>query len=200
MMLFNIIKPDMLDSPKVLEYYYSLLSKIDKFSLRELYIIKNWVSLSQLLYELDIKNYPGDKQQRRRELLTTIKGYSLCYPKNEAILTTFDLNSDLIEASQEMYRLKKEIRRQFVYDSDKHYLRYLDKDLDFSQRLSEYNIQNINVEHIVIPGNNELNDSDYFMIYFNNLHCSDPTIESIDKEFQVIRDLQIIEERNRLRR
>ena len=202
MILFNVIKPDMLINKKTLEYYFASLSKIDKFSLKELYIVEDWILLSKLLYEIEIIKYEKEqeKRERRKELITTIKGYDLCYPEHYAVLVTFTLNSEITDALETMCKLKKEIRKKFVYETDKHYLKYLDQNLDFSNRLFDIEIENISVEHKVIPYSIDFNHPEYYMIYFNCLHCCDPIIENVQKESQIIANAQIIREKNILKR
>lgn len=194
---FYIIKPDMLEDNEAINYYKNFVLNNDNISFDSFYLIEDWVLLSKLLYELKDNNMSlSELKQIRSQIMTTIMGYYQYYSNIPAILSIIDIEDD--SKLQELYDFKKELRRKFVYDKDKYYLRY-DCEVNFEKKLIDLDCHSINASYLkldksVKPLNN------YRLILFNELHFSDPSVDAINSDFEVLRDSGIIKPKNLIKK
>lgn len=199
MLVFNIIKPDMLKHDESLSFYHNHINSIIGSDNIEYYEINNWTELSKRIYELEVNKQEEEilKEQRRKELLTTILGYNIYYPENKAMLALYDINGFALEKLYELEMLKKEIRKRFVYNTDKYFLKtksdYL---INFSEKLNEIDQSLVSADVIVIPNEQDVNDTSYLLIHFNKIHLPDIDISSIYEELQILKEQEIISSKN----
>jgi hypothetical protein len=96
---------------------------------------------------------------------------------------------------------KKKLRKIYVSSTDKYYLKILNSiELDYTQPLNTIHLETILVQTVVIPFNQEWNNSEYNMVFFNKLHFPEPTISSIQNEICLIRDYAVLEKAYNVRK
>lgn len=205
MKAFNIFKPDMIIDKEALRYYFNYLEKELKIETQQLYKISNWTSLCKTLYEDDLKDQNLGKEQemiKRKQLLITILGYHLFYKNKMAAVNLYELdmnNLDLVLFKLNAF--KKELRKKYVYDTDKYYLKILNwSDVDIEKPLNQIDLNLIRTKHIIVPSTANIKESEYSMIFFNKLHFPNPNVESLGKELKLLKASGVIEKDNILKK
>lgn len=203
MLAFNIIKPDMLDNKDSLNFYFDYMNSNFDIDEVRLYEITNWTELAKQIYELEVEKSITtiEKLQKRKQILTTILGYHIYFPKNTAMLSIYNVEDDNLKTLEELTKFKKSLRKNYVYNTDKYYLRIKnEKIVDYSKPLQSVNLNSISTDNLVIPNNQDLNDDSFSMIYFNKLHFPDPNITVINSELDVLKRNDIINIKKLVRR
>lgn len=206
MEVFNIIKPDMIYDKNSLTYYFNELGKILELDKLKMYNIPNWALLSRKIYEMEIQCSSLSLEEcllKRKQFLTTIIGYSKYnIEKNgAAIVFSIDEKCDIVKILNEMYLLKKRIRKKYVAKSNKLYLKYLDEGkIDFSKPLYDIDINHINTEVKMCKYNEFFFDSNYNMIFFNKLHSPDVNLNALKMELDILYSTEIISEEKIIRK
>lgn len=205
MKAFNIIKPDMIEDEESTKYYFSFLKNEMKIDTITQYKINDWVSLSKKLYEMDLIN--GDDTienivMRRKQLLTTILGYYMCFNNKYATANVFDIGITNIELKlNQLSKFKKILRKKYVYDTDKYYLKILNmSDIDLENSLEQINLGLIKSDLVTLPANTEFNEENYNMIFFNKIHFPDPDIEKIKSELNLLNENGVFNKSNFMRK
>lgn len=198
-MLFNILKPDMVDHKEALDFYFKKIEKKFGHESYKIYKISDYVTLSMNIYESELsKNYKiiEELYSKRLQLLTTLKGYKSIYFKNEAFLVLLDVDQKL---AFYLHELKKEIRENFVYNTKKNYLHFLNLNEEIlSKPLYNIDIDLLKAQIESVGSNEKFEKEDYNMIYFNKIHFPDPNPKSINLEFKIIKDFGIVRKRNEI--
>lgn len=191
-----ILKPDMLEDEKAMEAFYEGLDEQGVMVLDQ-YFIHDWVEVSKALYQEDSTLTEEEKREKRKQILTTIKGYNDFYHGKDAILVVVDVKEENLK---KLVGFKKKLRKDFVYETtDQRFLKFTD-DMDFSQDLSSIDVSNLRVNYKVIPANATLKKQEgYRMCFFNKVHCPDPTVEAVERDFQVLTEAGVMSEENRVR-
>lgn len=205
MEVFNIFKPDMISDKEALKYYFNYMEKDLKIKEQQLYKISNWTMLSKEMYEKDLKEQQLDLEEeliKRKQLLTTILGYHLFYRNEMAAVNLYKLEKNDINLT--LYKLsafKKELRKRFVYDTDKFYLKITNwSDIDIKAPLNQIDLDLIKSSYLTLPSTRNFDNPDYSMIFFNKLHFPNPNVESIERELEILRTHGIISENNILKK
>lgn len=192
----------MLDHYDSMKFYFDYInSKFDNNV--NLYKIRSWTEISKQIYELEVSNISTDieKLKRRKELLVSILGYHIYYPKNMALLCLYNVANSNNKVLFELENFKKELRKRYVYNTDKHFLRIHEENLpNYSESLKNIDLNLISADYMVLSNNQELCDDTFSMIYFNKLHFPDPNINAINKEIQILNQNGIINNKNLVRR
>lgn len=204
MKTFNILKPDMLENDSIVAYYLELLNKELGITLNENYYIENWIDFSKLVYELDLtcNNLSLEEiRSKRKQLLTTIKGYELFYGNKKAVAALYDIECNVESTLQKLSLLKKMIRQKYVYHTDRVYIKFLnEKEIDFNSPLCKIPLEEISVDICIMAHDKELNDPSYNMAFFNKLHFPDPNPICIGREIKLLTEEGIIKENNKVQR
>lgn len=198
--LFNIIKPDMVNDTESMEFYINYLKYKLNIEIHEMYYLPDWHLVAQKLYDLDLKNCNSDSI-KRKQLLTTILGYFIRFNDEPAMLSLYHLDkidgNDLIQ----LFNLKKELRRRYVINNDKYYIRILNESIiDYSKPLSEIDLKTLESDIVRIPCNEEFYDPEYNMVFFNKLHFPDPDISVINREREFLDSINAFDEKRLVKR
>ncbi len=202
MVVFNIIKPDMINHSESISYYFDFVNSNFDSSSMDTYLISNWVELAKKIYELEVEKQTTsiEKLKKTKEILTTILGYSHFYKENNALLNIYDVPSRSIEALDNLVMFKKDLRKKYVYNTDKYYIKTVNfNESNYQKPLSMININNIELETFKIPFNKSFDDESFNMVYFNKLHFPDPDPIAILKEFKILEEVGIISNKNKVK-
>lgn len=196
MLGFYILKPDMVLSKESIDYYISEMKKNNSVNLLEFYNIEDWVKLSKILYEPDDNSLSlNELKELRKRMLTTIKGYQEFYSNTNAILNIIEIKD--CDKLQELYDFKKELRKKFVYNDRKVYLKFNNlTDEILENKLEICNIEEINCEYEICDVNQKPSNKDFNLIFFNKIHFPDPKIELIERDLNLIKEADIIKPKN----
>ncbi len=199
MLAFYILKPDMLKDANSLNYFFDNLKEIKEVKLIDLYYIKDWVSLSKLLYEIDSSALSSkDIIKKRKQLITTIRGYHEFYQKEPGLLSLLEV-SPRNKTLRTLHALKKELRQKYVYNTKKHYLRFLNESqLNFEKKLIDFDIDNIPIQFKVLNGHETMDHPQYHLAYFNKIHFPDPHIASINRDFKALEKKGLLKKSNKV--
>ncbi len=206
MQLFNIIKPDMVNDKEALKYYFNIIKNDFKLEIKDIYSVSDWPNLSKKIYELDIESSSLSQNEiitKREQILTTIMGYHIRYHNTMGAVIFYECDNDSHrkELLKKMYLLKKNIRKKYVNDSDKYYIRIIDKDkIDFRDSIIDIDINNIFCKIKIYKSYEELLDEEYNMAFFNHIHCPDWNNSNVDLEMKVLSDSGIINSKSRIRK
>ena len=192
MVVFYLLKPDILNDTLALDYYYNYLEE-NNIKIYDEYLINNWIELSKVLYEPDMETDIDKIKTIRKQMITTIKGYQLFY-EDKAKICILEADESKL---QELYNFKKALRKRFVYNNDKYYLVF-EEDIPLDRKISDIDIENIRCRTIVVPSNMEVNG--YDMIYFNKIHFPDPYKEAIIRDLKIIEEIGVVDEKNKMKR
>lgn len=178
---FYILKPDMFEDKAALEFYQEFLKNegikpSEKFR-------AEWIGLSKLLYEPVNINSAEELRKIRKQLLTTIKAYQMLYPDFCAI----DIFDTRIGELQKLYDFKKILRRKFVFNTDRYYIRF-DGALPLDSKLADIDISGISCSVVIKKSDEELTDSGYNMAFLNKIHFPDSNEESLSHDMEIIRN------------
>ncbi len=205
MEMFNILKPDIINDEKALEFYFKNLQY--KFGINDytLYRIDDWVYISKLIYELDVSNKLDNVETvraKRKQLLTTILGYYIYYKNKSAFMNIYKIaDENAFQILKEFNVFKKELRKKYVLKTAKYYLKILNEDeIDFDLPLKCINLDNIQTEILSFPYWEESSNPKYNMIFFNKVHFPDPNIEEVRKEINILRENGVVSKNNLVRR
>ena len=185
MLVFYLLKPDILDDKASLDYYYKYLES-QNLKIYDEYTINNWINLSKLLYEPYNINDIEKLKIIRKQMITTIKGYQMFYD-DKAIISILEADKNKL---QELYNFKKDLRKRFVYNNDKYYLVF-EEDIPLDKKICDIDIENIKCKAIVVPNNVDINEGN--MIYFNKIHFPDPTVEAINRDLKIIEENGVVD-------
>lgn len=202
MVVFNIIKPDMINHSESISYYFDFVNSNFDSSSMDTYLISNWVELAKKIYELEVEKQTTsiEKLKKTKEILTTILGYSHFYKENNALLNIYDVPSRSIEALDNLVMFKKDLRKKYVYNTDKYYIKTVNfNESNYQKPLSMIDINNIKLETLKIPFNQTFDDENFRMIYFNKLHFPDPDPIVISKELKILEELGILDNKNKIK-
>lgn len=195
---FNIFKPDMASDESFIRMYLAEVQRQIGISPRIAYLLSDYSYVCKLLYELDTQSEHMDLEAiraKRKQILTTIKAYEMLYPSMPAIAVTYVL--DHPEQLNQFYRLKKEMRRLYVYDSKKVFVKFLD-DIDYSLPLTSIDTASIRALYrVTSPAVEELSD-DFNLAFFNKIHCPDPEPELVDKEIMILKKGNLFHQKRRV--
>ena len=195
---FYILKPDMINDPNAIKYYLNYIENAKHLTLDNFYQIKDWITLSKLLYEPYDNNLSLEELKRlRKQYLTTIKGYEILYKDTPAILSMININD--INTLPELFSFKKELRKKFVNNTNKYYIQFLN-DINTEKKLIDIDLDKIKTNIISVSSNESISDPNYNMIFFNKIHFPDATIESISHDRSCIDELNIINSKNLIKR
>ena len=196
MLGFYIFKPDMFLSKESIAYYISEMKKNNNVDILEFYNIEDWVKLSKVLYEPDDKSLTlNELKELRKRMLTTIIGYQEFYSNTNAILNLIEIKD--CNRLQELYNFKKELRKKFVYNERRFYLKFNNlTDEILENKLENCNIEKINYEYEICDVNQSPSNQDFNLIYFNKIHFPDPKIELIERDLNLIQEAGIIKTKN----
>ncbi len=187
MKAFYILKPDCLQRKEVLEYYRKLLYDIKYIRNIQQYQISSWKNLSCLIYEPNDSLVASlDIVKIRKQMLTTIKGYNIFYD-DTAIINIFDVEND-ISLLKELEKIKYDIRKKFVLNTDKNYIKFLnlnDNDL-LCNRLIDIDIDKLKVDCVRLNFDQVMEDENYKLAFFNCIHFPEPEVEFIEKDLDII--------------
>lgn len=193
MKAFYILKPDMIDRIDVMRYYDEMIDGLSYISNRQQYLIDSWVELSCKLYEPSNSNLSIDELKRvRSQLLTTIKGYDYLFNDKYALIDIFDVPNN-IEIFKELERLKYQIRKKYVMMTPKNYFKFID-DIDelLCNKLKDIPVSSLNVSHIRVNYDEDLNDEGYRLAFLNCIHFPDPNENSILRDIEIIEDAKVL--------
>lgn len=204
MELFNILKPDILNDQEALEFYFTNMKKRFNISDISLFQIDNWIEISKLIYEQDFNSSNLNEEdilKKRKQILTTILGYYIYYQNAQAYLSLYNINNVDENVLKSLSIFKKELRKNFVLNTNKYYLKILNSyDIDYSLSLSSIDLANIDTKTVVIPPWQEFTGIDYQMIFFNKIHFPNPYFSDIFTELQIIEQNDILNENKLVRR
>ena len=205
MEMFNILKPDIINDEKALEFYFKNLQ--NKFGINDytLYRIDNWVYISRLIYELDVSNKLDNVElvrAKRKQLLITILGYYIYYKNKSAFMNIYKIaDENTCQLLKELNILKKDLRKKYVLNTDKYYLKILNQDeIDFDLPLKSIDLDNIQTKVLSVPYWKEISNPKYNMIFFNKVHFPDPNVEEIRTEINILRENGVFSKNNLVRR
>lgn len=201
MEVFNIIKPDMLNDLESFDYYLNTMQERFKINIEHLYIIPDWIKIAKLIYESDLQSSELNSEkliEKRRELLITILGYNLYFKNQKAAVALYNIPINKKEVLEELTKFKKELRKKYVYQSAKHYIKIQNEsEINYNMPLEDIDISKIKIETKTFPGeSDELQDEEFKMAFFNRLHFPDANVESISRELKILRSQGIIPEYN----
>lgn len=192
MKTLNILKPDCFDDMDTVEYYLCELFKIEEIGNVGFYQLPNWTMLAKQLYELDVVENCGsieEKSIKRRNFLTTLKGYDLFYNNMSGIISLINITSNEMEALIKLDKLKKQLRKLYVLETDRHYLKFENEsELDYNLSLSQFDLSTIEISHIKIPHDADFFCTDYDMVFFNKIHSPDPNLYIVKKEIELLKE------------
>jgi len=202
MYLFNIIKPDMVNDTESMEFYIHYLKYKLNIEIDKMYYLADWPSVAQKLYDLDLKNCDLDSEIiKKRQLLTTILGYYIRFSNEPAMVSLYYLDkidkNDLIQLSN----LKKELRRRYVINNDKYYIKILNESIiDYSRPLSKIDLKTLETDIVRVPFDTEFSVPGYNMVFFNKLHFPDPDISVINRESVFLNSINAFDEKRLVKR
>lgn len=194
MKLFNVIKPDMVEDIESLTYYFEYLK--NNFNVKEcnMYSLKSWVSLSKKLYFFD----SNKDLTKKKQILTTIFGYYLLYNDESAVVNLYDVENINQEKLRQLYDLKKQLRKRYVLNTDKYYIRILNEDnIDYTEPLEMLQLETLDYEIVKVPFNREYDVNGFRMAFFNKLHFPDPYFDVVNKELSLLTSENVFEQKNR---
>lgn len=196
MLGFYIFKPDMVLSKESIDYYISEMKKNNNVDILEFYNIEDWTKLSKILYEPDDRSISlKELKELRKRMLTTIKGYQEFYSNTNAILNIIEIKD--CNRLQELYDFKKELRKKFVYNERKVYLKFNNlTDEILENKLENCNIEEINCEYETCDLNQTPSNQEFNLIFFNKIHFPDPKITLIKRDLKLIKEAGIIKPKN----
>lgn len=204
MEVFNILKPDMISNKEALDFYFDYMLNRFEIDITKMYYIQNWVSISKKIYELDVCDsnlLSHNIIEKRKRLLITILGYYLYYKNQKAIITLYNVDIKKPYILNQLSVFKKELRTRYVLNTDKYYLRILNlSEINLELPLKSIDLQNIKTETIIVPSSENFDNPNYDMVFFNKIHFPDPNIETIQKELRILRENDIFNEENFVRR
>lgn len=181
MTVFYLLKPDMLEDPAALEYYKKFISD-NKLKETDGIDIRDWIELSKVLYDPICANN-NDLQMRRKQMITTIKAYQLLKPEGHALALFYDVSPAMLESMSEF---KKDLRRKFVYDGNRYYIRF-DRELPLEKSLKDINFNEIQGEIIVTSSTEKIETESVNMAFINRIHFPDPNILEVKKDLSIIK-------------
>ena len=199
---FNIIKPDMVNDTESMEFYINYLKYKLNIEIDKMYYLPDWPSVAQKLYDLDLKNCDSDSEIiKKRQLLTTILGYYIRFSNEPAKVSLYYLDkideNDLIQLSN----LKKELRRRYVINNDKYYIKILNESIiDYSRPLSKIDLKTLETDIVRVPFDTEFSVPGYNMVFFNKLHFPDPDISVINRESVFLNSINAFDEKRLVKR
>lgn len=202
MLVFNIIKPDMINHSESINYYYDFINSNFDISSMNTYLISNWVDLAKKIYESEVEKQTTSitRLKKTKEILTTILGYNLFYKENNALLNIYEVPLRTFETLELLVAFKKDLRKKYVYETDKYYIKTINfNESNYEMPLSMVNIDNIELETFKIPFNQSFDDRDFNMVYFNKLHFPDPDPIAISKELKILKESGIICDKNKVK-
>ncbi len=199
MKAFYILKPDAVERPEVLKAYQTIISSQEYIKNRSQYLINSWVDLSCKMYDPINKNMQKEELiNRRKKLLTTIKGYDYLYQDKNAIIDIFDVPEDE-EILKKLEAIKYSIREQYVLNTDKNYLKFLNlEDESLLKKLEEIDVRAIDIEHIKINYKESINIEGYNLACLNCIHTPDPDEVSIRRDFDIIESSKVLTKKIKL--
>lgn len=193
MKAFYILKPDMIDRTEVIEYYNKMIDGLSYVGNRRQYLIESWVELSCKLYEPNDSNLSLDELKRiRGQLLTTIKGYDYLFNGRHALIDMFDIPND-IEILRELEKIKYHIRKEYVMRTSKNYFKFTD-DIDslLCGKLKDVPVSSLDVSHIRLNYDEDLEETEYRLAFLNCIHFPDPDEVSILRDIGIIDDAKVL--------
>lgn len=196
MLGFYIFKPDMVLSKESIAYYISEMKKNNNVDILEFYNIEDWTKLSKVLYEPDDRSITlNELKELRKRMLTTIKGYQEFYSNTNAILNIIEIKD--CNRLQELYDFKKELRKKFVYNERKVYLKFNNlTDEILENKLENCNVEEINCKYEMCDVNQIPSNQEFNLIYFNKIHFPDPQTTLIKRDLKLIKEAGIIKPKN----
>lgn len=193
MKLFNVIKPDMVNDIEAMAFYFECLKNnfyVEEYSM---YSIKSWVDLSKKLYFFD----SNQDLSKKKQILTTILGYYLLYNDESAIVNLYDVENINQEKLRQLYDLKKQLRKRYVLNTDKYYIRILNENIiDYAKPLDELQLEILDYEIVKVPFNNEYDVNGFRMAFFNKLHFPDPNFYIVNRELSLLASENVFEQKN----
>lgn len=184
MLSFYLLKPDIFENKKALNYYYEFLNTRN-IKIQGEYDVESWLELSKILYEpyneIDIERI----KKIRKQMIVTIKGYQLFYP-DIAMVNTFDVDEDILPS---LYNFKKELRKKYVYDEEKYYLSFEEK-IPVDVEIKEVDIESLKCKTLIVP--KPIIKEGYDMVFFNMIHFPDPYKECVERDMNVLRENKIL--------
>lgn len=204
MEVFNILKPDMIRNKEALNFYFDYMLNRFGIDIKKMYYIQDWVSISKKIYELDACDsnlLSQDIIEKRKKLLITILGYYLYYKNQQAIISLYSVDIEKPNILNQLRSFKKELRNRYVLNTDRYYLRILNlSEINLELPLKLIDLQNIETETIIVPSSEYFDNPNYDMVFFNKIHFPDPNIETVQKELKILRENDIFNEENFVRR
>ena len=193
MKAFYILKPDALERPEVLKSYKEIINSQEYIKNRNQYLIDSWVDLSCMLYEPSYNVKDKDKLiALRKQLLTTIKCYDYLYKDRPAVIDIFDIPDDE-ELLKKLENIKYLIRKNHVLNTDKNYIKFLNLgDDNLLKKLYEVDISNLDISHIRVNYDEDINSEGYKLAYLNCIHISDPDVKSIERDLDVVEKAKVL--------
>ena len=199
MKAFYILKPDSIERKKVITEYKEIIKSQPFIINREQYLIKSWVELSSLLYDPIDKNLSLDELIKiRKQMLTTIKGYDYLFTDKPAIIDIFDIKND-IELLNILEKIKYQLRKKYVLNTPKNYFKFINLEEDIlKEQLKKINISELDVSHIKVNYNENINIPNYNLAFLNCIHFPDPNIKSIERDMEIIESSKILTKKIKL--
>lgn len=199
MLGFFILKPDMFHDWESVQYYLDFINGNAKLELLDFYRIRDWISLSKLLYEPQDVNLPlNELREIRRRMLITIKGYEEFYKDEEAVLSLFNMRHNT--PLQELYDFKKQLRKKFVMNTRRCYMKFDDEcSLDLNCTLKDCDTSKVHGSYIVSSDGTEITEKGYDMIFFNKIHFCDAGYECLKRDMSIVESQNIISQENIIR-
>lgn len=198
MIITNILKPDILVNKESLNYYFTNIINMENVDNIKLYNINNWTKIASLIYEYDVINNKNFLEQRKK-ILTSILGYYHLYAENKGIAVIFDLkNININFTLEKLYKLKKEIRKIYVNNTDLYYLKFLNENIiNFNKPLYDINLSEIKIDIKKFSHDNPYENPLYNMIFFNQIHSPNPfNLDENEKNYEILKCQNIICEKN----
>ena len=194
---FYLLKPDMFTSQEALAYYMDYVKNNDNIKSTEFYEIPDWITLSKILYEPN-NNIPLEELKKiRMQMLVSIKGYDLFYKDKGGLLNCIDIKDPT--KLQELFDFKKELRRRYVYQEKKNYIQFLN-DINLERKLIDIDLSQMDCLTRTVEHDEEIEDPNYHLIFFNKIHFPDPTIEAIERDLDCIDYFGVTKAKNLIKR
>lgn len=199
MKAFYILKPDAIERPEVLKAYETIINSEGYIKNRNQYLIDSWVDLSCKLYEPIDKNISKRSLlELKKQLLTTIKCYDYLYQDKKAVIDIFDIPDD-IEILKRLEKLKYLIRKEYVLNTDKNYIKFLNLSKeDLLKELKDIDIRNLNISHVRVNYDENIDARGYNLAYLNCIHISDPNEVSIGRDLDIIESSNVLTKKIKL--
>lgn len=170
MKIINICKPDIIYNDALKEFYKRLF-KIEGIKNIEVYNLSNWALNSLFLYEYDCFNLSKEaEQKKRKEIITTSKGYDILYHNKDAELLLLDIDKQY-DTFDKLEKIKKDFRKKYVYQNKASYIKFINEnEIDFLKKFNRETL--INIRGIIKTYEKELKKCPelFYMIYFNMIH------------------------------